>query len=161
MSLLENLCDCAKEARWRMSSISFVQIICYLTKFFNVLMSTTTSRIALCMKRIFFSLPFPSFVFSHSRLETSHIILKINKSSRQILLFFLHCTIRCTIMSILLLPLLGWSTLLSGFQTYVTATSSSDDIYCGKNEYNFQRRKKQSWKCLFRLKREAFERYQE
>lgn len=69
-----------------------------------------------------------------SRLATSHIILKINKSSHQILLLFSHCTIRCTIMSLVLLPLLEQSTLLSGFQTYVTATSSSDDIYCGKNK---------------------------
>jgi hypothetical protein len=145
-----------RNARWRTSSISFVQIICYLTTILNVLMSTT-SRIALCMKKDFVLFHFLRFVVcSTVDLQPSHIILKINKSSHQILLLFLHCTVRCTIMSILL-PLLDQSTLLSGFQTYVTATSSSDDIYCGKNKIQFPEKKEMSWEGLFRLKRDAWD----
>lgn len=134
-----------------MSSISYVEIVRYSTSKLNVLTDRRWGQELHCEWRgkgfCSFLVPLQvssSFSVSFCQ-QPATIILKINKSSHQILLF-LHCTIRCTIMSVdfsSLLPLpllLEQSTLLSGFQTYVTATSSSDDIYCERRrrKYNFR-----------------------
>lgn len=118
---------------------------------------STTTRNCIVHEKDFCSLPFPLpfVVVSHSRLATSHIILKINKSSHQILLLFLplYCSMHHYV-----------SSAASARAKYFIEWFS--DICHGYiffrwhllwREQNliFRKRRKKSWKCLFRLKREV------